>query len=127
MTLMISLSLPWWLRGRVGVVRQCPLGSMKCSLENQGAAFSLLLHNPGSQIRPQSRLLCSEACTHVPLPDVGALPCTTWDTTSHLLIEDNAPWWMLFLFHKPVVITENKSTLLNLKFPPKAKGGRRGC
>ena len=79
------------------------------------------------QIRPQSRLLCSEACIHVPLPDVRALPCATWDTTSHLLIKDNAPWWMLFLFHKPVVITENKSTLLNLKFPPKGKGGRRGC
>ena len=34
---------PWWLRRRVGVVGQRPLGSMNCSLEKQGAACSLLL------------------------------------------------------------------------------------
>lgn len=90
--------------------------------------------NPCLLPSAQSRQSDQTPVTTLPLRGLHSRPCLMWGLSSlhqlghHITSanrEDNALWLMLFLFHKPVVITENKSTFAEPEVSLKSQGRRR--
>nr|XP_060146062.1 uncharacterized protein LOC132594100 [Globicephala melas] len=144
------LSLPFSLLSFLCLSGPISLGQALCAHDRQNSSSDHLegssmpttvdAPNRGGKdgVGSHATSVSHESSAQTPAPTspsltLGVIPAPPGETTSLLRDsrclqnEDNATLWMLFLFHRKVVITENKSTLQNLKFLPLAGWGGRGC